>query len=246
MTTIFISLFLVSIVSSAVIQLRPKVQTDEVTTLAPWHSQTDSSAERVRRQYPYGMGNYGMYNGYNGYGGYGGYGYGSPYNYAGYTGYQYPYSNGIFPLQGGYYPGSIVGSGSIWAAGGGLKLEKRKTDLHSSPRSESLKEKSFLGAERQCGPAGTKFGNRVQMLSAAIVEHAALGFAFAVLSLFVLAFAVIAVVLLTISHSCWYKCDAEGDPLMEDYNSLFTDPNLETGEPIDTVVGYTPKHADIV
>ncbi|CCD62687.1 uncharacterized protein CELE_F26F12.8 [Caenorhabditis elegans] len=84
------------------------------------------------------------------------------------------------------------------------------------------------------------------MLSAAIVEHAALGFAFAVLSLFVLAFAVIAVVLLTISHSCWYKCDAEGDPLMEDYNTLFTEATVETGEPIETVVGYTPKHADIV
>uniref|UniRef100_A0A1I7TF93 Pilin_N domain-containing protein n=1 Tax=Caenorhabditis tropicalis TaxID=1561998 RepID=A0A1I7TF93_9PELO len=79
------------------------------------------------------------------------------------------------------------------------------------------------------------------MLSAAIVEHAALGFAFAVLSLFVLAFAVIAVVLLTISHSY-----AEGDPLMEDYNTLFSEANVETGEPIETVVGYTPKHADIV
>ncbi|ULT90084.1 hypothetical protein L3Y34_008453 [Caenorhabditis briggsae] len=84
------------------------------------------------------------------------------------------------------------------------------------------------------------------MLSAAIVEHAALGFAFAVLSLFVLAFAVIAVVLLTISHSCWYRCDAEGDPLMEDYNTLFSEANVETGEPIETVVGYTPKHADII
>uniref|UniRef100_A0A8R1HU13 Uncharacterized protein n=1 Tax=Caenorhabditis japonica TaxID=281687 RepID=A0A8R1HU13_CAEJA len=84
------------------------------------------------------------------------------------------------------------------------------------------------------------------MLSAAIVEHAALGFAFAVLSLFILAFAVIAVVLLTISHSCWYRCDAEGDPLMEDYNTLFPEVNLEIAEPIDTVVGYTPKTADIV
>uniref|UniRef100_A0A8R1HT01 Uncharacterized protein n=1 Tax=Caenorhabditis japonica TaxID=281687 RepID=A0A8R1HT01_CAEJA len=79
------------------------------------------------------------------------------------------------------------------------------------------------------------------MLSAAIVEHAALGFAFAVLSLFILAFAVIAVVLLTISHSY-----AEGDPLMEDYNTLFPEVNLEIAEPIDTVVGYTPKTADIV
>ncbi|CAO4380001.1 unnamed protein product [Caenorhabditis nigoni] len=105
--------FLISIVYGAVIQ--PRIQEDIVTsTSVPWSTQRDSSRERVRRQYPYGMGNYG----YNGmYGGYGGY---SPYNYAGYTGYQYPYTNGIFPLQGGYYPGSIVGSGSIWAAGGGL------------------------------------------------------------------------------------------------------------------------------
>ncbi|PIC27489.1 hypothetical protein B9Z55_019729 [Caenorhabditis nigoni] len=104
---------LISIVYSAVIH--PRIQEDRTTsTSEPWSSQKDSSRERVRRQYPYGMGNYG----YNGmYGGYGGY---SPYNYAGYTGYQYPYTNGIFPLQGGYYPGSIVGSGSIWAAGGGL------------------------------------------------------------------------------------------------------------------------------
>lgn len=40
--------------------------------------------------------------------------------------------------------------------------------------------------------------------------------------------------------------DAEGDPLMEDYNTLFTEATVETGEPIETVVGYTPKHADIV
>ncbi|CAI5451874.1 unnamed protein product [Caenorhabditis angaria] len=86
-----------------------------------------------------------------------------------------------------------------------------------------------------------------QMLSASIVEHAALGFAFAVLSLFVLAFAVIAIVLLTISHSCWYRCDTENDPLMEDYNTLFLDcQEPEYDEPIDTVVGYTPKNADIV
>ncbi|CAB3397950.1 unnamed protein product [Caenorhabditis bovis] len=89
------------------------------------------------------------------------------------------------------------------------------------------------------------------MLSSTVVEHAALGFAFAVLSLFVLAFAVIAVVLLTISHSCWYKCDfldSDGDPLMEDYNALFADIPIvsDTDIPIDTVVGYTPKHAEIV
>ncbi|KAF1751267.1 hypothetical protein GCK72_017821 [Caenorhabditis remanei] len=108
---------LISTVSSAVIQ--PRIQEISSSTPVPWNSQQDSSGERVRRQYPYGMGNYGAYNGmYNNmYSGYGGY---SPYSYAGYTGYQYPYTNGIFPLQGGYYPGSIVGSGSIWAAGGGL------------------------------------------------------------------------------------------------------------------------------
>uniref|UniRef100_A0A1I7TF94 CX domain-containing protein n=2 Tax=Caenorhabditis tropicalis TaxID=1561998 RepID=A0A1I7TF94_9PELO len=112
---------LISIVSCAVIH--PRIQ-ESSSTPEPWKSsQKDSSGERVRRQYPYGIGGYGNYGAYNGlynnmYGsGYGGY---SPYSYAGYTGYQYPYTNGIFPLQGGYYPGSIVGSGSIWAAGGGL------------------------------------------------------------------------------------------------------------------------------
>ncbi|PIO73767.1 hypothetical protein TELCIR_04247 [Teladorsagia circumcincta] len=88
------------------------------------------------------------------------------------------------------------------------------------------------------------------MLSSSFVEHAALGFAFAVLSLFVLAFAIIAVVLVTITNNCWWNCDSEGDPLMEDYNSLFPadDEDCETGnlEPIDTVIGTTPKNADIV
>ncbi|VDM78285.1 unnamed protein product [Strongylus vulgaris] len=45
------------------------------------------------------------------------------------------------------------------------------------------------------------------MLSSSFVEHAALGFAFAVLSLFVLAFAIIAVVLVTITNNCWWNCD---------------------------------------
>ncbi|KIH62919.1 hypothetical protein ANCDUO_06792, partial [Ancylostoma duodenale] len=44
------------------------------------------------------------------------------------------------------------------------------------------------------------------MLSSSFVEHAALGFAFAVLSLFVLAFAIIAVVLVTITNNCWWNC----------------------------------------
>ena len=43
------------------------------------------------------------------------------------------------------------------------------------------------------------------MVSAAFVEHAVLGFAFAILSLFVLAIALIAVVLLTITHHCWWS-----------------------------------------
>nr|CDJ81519.1 Hypothetical protein CBG09305 [Haemonchus contortus] len=88
------------------------------------------------------------------------------------------------------------------------------------------------------------------MLSSSFVEHAALGFAFAVLSLFVLAFAIIAVVLVTITNNCWWNCDSEGDPLMEDYNSLFPgdEEECETGnlEPIDTVIGNTPRNADIV
>ncbi|KAL6743941.1 hypothetical protein Aduo_016923 [Ancylostoma duodenale] len=87
------------------------------------------------------------------------------------------------------------------------------------------------------------------MLSSSFVEHAALGFAFAVLSLFVLAFAIIAVVLVTITNNCWWNCDTEGDPLMEDYNSLFPqdDEDCEApAEPIDTVIGSTPKDAEIV
>ncbi|KAK5976443.1 hypothetical protein GCK32_013560 [Trichostrongylus colubriformis] len=88
------------------------------------------------------------------------------------------------------------------------------------------------------------------MLSPSFVEHAALGFAFAVLSLFVLAFAIIAVVLVTVTNNCWWNCDSEGDPLMEDYNTLITqdDDDIETGnlEPIDTVIGNTPRNADIV
>ncbi|CAJ0588095.1 unnamed protein product [Cylicocyclus nassatus] len=90
------------------------------------------------------------------------------------------------------------------------------------------------------------------MLSSSFVEHAALGFAFAVLSLFVLAFAIIAVVLVTITNNCWWNCDTEGDPLMEDYNSLFPqdEDDCEAGpapnEPIDTVIGCTPKDAEIV
>ncbi|CAD6193381.1 unnamed protein product [Caenorhabditis auriculariae] len=85
------------------------------------------------------------------------------------------------------------------------------------------------------------------MIAAHLLEHAALGFAFAVLSLFVLAFAVVAVVLLTISHSCWYRCDGDGDPLMEDYNAFFVDDSdVIVCEPIETVIGSTPKYADIV
>lgn len=90
------------------------------------------------------------------------------------------------------------------------------------------------------------------MLSSTFVEHAALGFAFAVLSLFVLAFAIIAVVLVTITSNCWWNCDSEGDPLMQDYNSLFPgdDDDCEaanaSNEPIDTVIGNTPRGAEIV
>ncbi|CAI4222683.1 unnamed protein product [Auanema sp. JU1783] len=81
------------------------------------------------------------------------------------------------------------------------------------------------------------------MVTSEFVEHAALGFAFAVLALFVLAIALIAVVLITISHNCWWQCDTESDPLLEDYINYMPEP---LSEPIDTVVGITPKHADIV
>lgn len=43
------------------------------------------------------------------------------------------------------------------------------------------------------------------MVTAAFVEHAVLGLAFAILSLFVLAIALIAIVLLTITHHCWWS-----------------------------------------
>lgn len=72
---LILCLFLISLATCAVIQPRG----DASSTVAPWSSQSDSSGERVRRQYPYGLGNYGMYGGYGGYGGYG--------NYAGYGGY---------------------------------------------------------------------------------------------------------------------------------------------------------------
>ncbi|EGT56196.1 hypothetical protein CAEBREN_25870 [Caenorhabditis brenneri] len=67
----------ISIVSSAVIH--PRI-TEGSSSSVTWESQKDStsSKERVRRQYPYGLGygNYGAYNGmYNNgmYGAYGGY-----------------------------------------------------------------------------------------------------------------------------------------------------------------------------
>ncbi|KHJ94785.1 hypothetical protein OESDEN_05279 [Oesophagostomum dentatum] len=43
--------------------------------------------------------------------------------------------------------------------------------------------------------------------------------------------------------------DSEGDPLMEDYNTLFPQDEDECEaqpEPIDTVIGSTPKNAEIV
>ncbi|PAV69800.1 hypothetical protein WR25_01578 [Diploscapter pachys] len=94
------------------------------------------------------------------------------------------------------------------------------------------------------------------LFSSSLVEHAAIGFAFAVLTLFVLAFAVISVVLLTISHSCWWSCapkclDAERDPLMFNYDNSQLPSDFEISysgysEPIDTVLGWTPDDAEIV
>ncbi|UMM35882.1 hypothetical protein L5515_008300 [Caenorhabditis briggsae] len=71
------------------------------------------------------------------------------YNYAGYTGYQYPFTNGIFPLQGGYYPGSIVGSGSIWAAGGGLVGNMLSFLIELSPKESSECNPFFDKATRE-------------------------------------------------------------------------------------------------
>uniref|UniRef100_A0A158P9V4 Uncharacterized protein n=1 Tax=Angiostrongylus cantonensis TaxID=6313 RepID=A0A158P9V4_ANGCA len=51
------------------------------------------------------------------------------------------------------------------------------------------------------------------MLSSSFVEHAVLGFAFAVLSLFVLAFSIVAVVLVTVTNNCWWNCGADLLPI---------------------------------
>uniref|UniRef100_A0A1I7XKX5 Ion_trans domain-containing protein n=1 Tax=Heterorhabditis bacteriophora TaxID=37862 RepID=A0A1I7XKX5_HETBA len=83
------------------------------------------------------------------------------------------------------------------------------------------------------------------MLSASFVEHAALGFALAIFSFFLLAFAVITIVLVTITNNCWWSCGSDEDPLMTDYSSYFID-SPELKEPIETVLGTTPKDADIV
>ncbi|VDM59953.1 unnamed protein product [Angiostrongylus costaricensis] len=88
------------------------------------------------------------------------------------------------------------------------------------------------------------------MLSPSFLEHAVLGFAFAVLSLIVLAFAIVAIVFVTVTNNCWWNCDDEGDPLMEDCNSFYSHyaEDCEDGgmEPVDTVIGCTPTNAAIV
>ncbi|CAB3397949.1 unnamed protein product [Caenorhabditis bovis] len=86
-------------------------------------SDSDDVKIRAKRLYyvPYGTtyGNtYGNTYGTNYYGS--GYNYPTYSGYGGYGGYYPTMSNGIFPLPGGYYPGSIVGAGSMWAAHGGL------------------------------------------------------------------------------------------------------------------------------
>ncbi|CAJ0582283.1 unnamed protein product, partial [Mesorhabditis spiculigera] len=75
------------------------------------------------------------------------------------------------------------------------------------------------------------------------VQHAAVGFALAVLSLFVLAFAVIAVVLVTISNSCFWSAgnDTDGEYFNEDESPLH-----DGEEPVDIVLGVTPDDASIV
>ncbi|KAJ1363820.1 hypothetical protein KIN20_023765 [Parelaphostrongylus tenuis] len=88
------------------------------------------------------------------------------------------------------------------------------------------------------------------MLSSSFVEHAVLGFTFAVLSLFVLAFAIVAIVLVTVTNNCWWNCDDDTDPLMEDCNSFYPqyakDCEDDGVEPTNTVVGNTPIDAAIV
>ncbi|CAJ0957102.1 unnamed protein product, partial [Mesorhabditis belari] len=77
--------------------------------------------------------------------------------------------------------------------------------------------------------------------SPASVQHAAVGFALAVLSLFVLAFAVIAVVLVTISNSCFWNSDNETDFFNNEESPL-----KDGEEAVDIVLGVTPDDASIV
>ncbi|GMT10565.1 hypothetical protein PFISCL1PPCAC_1862 [Pristionchus fissidentatus] len=81
-------------------------------------------------------------------------------------------------------------------------------------------------------------------LTASFVEKAAIGLSLAILCLFLLAFALIAVVLFTISHSCWWRMGVE-DRLVENPRRT-TKIFPHTSEPIDTVIGETPEYADLV
>ncbi|KAE9415867.1 hypothetical protein Angca_000593 [Angiostrongylus cantonensis] len=127
------------------------------------------------------------------------------------------------------------------------------THLSTKPTKPDVRQVEEVRDERK--PLCSVFGgppleeNNDIMLSSSFVEHAVLGFAFAVLSLFVLAFSIVAVVLVTVTNNCWWNCDDEGDPLMEDCNSSYSHfEDCEDGgtETVDTVIGRTPSNAAIV
>ncbi|KAF8383651.1 hypothetical protein PRIPAC_72793 [Pristionchus pacificus] len=83
----------------------------------------------------------------------------------------------------------------------------------------------------------------VLQLTASFIEKAAIGLSLAILCLFLLAFALIAVVLFTISNSCWWRMGVD-DRLVDSSRRTKVFPN--ESEPIDTVIGETPEYADLV
>ncbi|GMS80309.1 hypothetical protein PENTCL1PPCAC_2484 [Pristionchus entomophagus] len=80
-------------------------------------------------------------------------------------------------------------------------------------------------------------------LTASFIEKAAIGLSLAILCLFLLAFALIAVVLFTISNSCWWRIGVD-DRLVDSSRRSKIFPNEI--EPVDTVIGETPEYADLV